>query len=55
MFIYAKPAQVLIDSDATGIYISPEFAKKIQQEIILKKESYQLYLVDRTSTTYNNG
>ena len=55
MFIHVKPARVLIDSGAIEIYISPEFAKKIQQKIMLKKELYQLCLVDGTPTTHNNG
>ena len=55
MFIHATPARVLIDSGATGVYISPEFVKKIQQPTFLKKEPYRLLLVDGMPMIHNKG
>ena len=55
MFIHATPARVLIDSEATRVYISPEFVDRIQQPTFLKKELYCLLLVDRTPTIHNKG
>ena len=55
MFIHITPVRVLIDSGATGVYISPEFVNRIQQPTFLKKESYCLLLIDRTPTIHNKG
>ena len=55
MFIHAMPVRVLIDSGATGVYISPDFVDRIQQPTFLKKEPYRLLLVDGTPMTHNKG
>ena len=55
MIIHATPARVLIDSGATGVYISPDFVDRIRQPTFLKKEPYCLLLVDGTPTTHNKG
>ena len=55
MFIHVTPARVLIDSGATGVYISPEFVDRIRQPTFLKKEPYCLLLVDETPTIHNKG